>query len=158
AGLYDIVTRRIPNWLTLCILLTAIVFRALEGFAALGSGLAAAMCGLALALALFKLGALGGGDGKLLIGVSAFLGLERLQGGLLTIGVLGGLLGVLEAARRGVILPAIYNAGNMLRRWFTLGKTGERRTLDSPGAIAVPYGVAISAGAILWWLWGGSVP
>ena len=44
--------------------------------------LAGALCGLVLALLLFKLGALGGGDGKLLIGVGAFLGLERLLGGL----------------------------------------------------------------------------
>jgi prepilin peptidase CpaA len=158
AGLYDIWTRRIPNWFTLCTLAVALALRAVEGLAPLGSGLAGALCGLLLALALFKLGALGGGDGKLLIGVGAFLGYERLPGALLTIGVLGGLLGVLEAARRGVILPAVLNAGNMIRRWLTLGRTGEQRTLKSPGAVAVPYGAAISAGAILWWFWGWEIP
>lgn len=157
AGLYDICTRRIPNWLTLCMLVTALVLRTSEGFASLGSGLAGGLCGLLLALVLFRLGAVGGGDGKLLIGVGAFLGYRELPGALLTIGVLGGLLGVLEAVRRGVILPAMYNAGNMMRRWFTLGRSGERRTLESPGAIAVPYGVAISAGSILWWFWGGTL-
>jgi hypothetical protein len=56
-----------------------------------------------------------------------------------------------------VILPAMYNAGNMMRRWITFGKSGQRRTLESPGAIAVPYGVAISAGSILRWFWGGTL-
>jgi prepilin peptidase CpaA len=157
AGLYDIWTRRIPNWLTLCMLVVALFLRAFAGLAPLSAGIGGAFCGLLVALALFKLGALGGGDGKLLIGVGAFLGYERLPGALLAIGVLGGLLGVLEAVRCGVILPAVVNAGNMIRRWFTLGRSGERRTLDSPGALAVPYGAAISAGAILWWFWGGAV-
>ncbi len=124
----------------------------------MGVGLGGALCGLLLALLLFKLGALGGGDGKLLIGVGAFLGLRELPGALLAIGVCGGLLGVIEAVRRGAILPAMVNAGGMLRRWFTFGRSGARRTLESPGAIAVPYGVAISVGSILWWFWGGNSP
>jgi hypothetical protein len=29
--------------------------------------------------------------------------------------------------------------------------------LNSPGAVAVPYGVAIALGAIVWWFWGGQI-
>ena len=158
AGLYDIWTRRIPNWLTLCMLVIALVLRSYAGFAALGAGLAGALCGLLLALVLFRIGAVGGGDGKLLIGVGAFLGYRDLPGALLVIGVLGGLLGVFEAVRRGVILPAIFNAGSMIRGWLTLGRSGTQRTLESPGAVTVPYGAAISAGSILWWFWGNALP
>ena len=61
----------------------------------------------------------------------------------------------LEAVRRGVILPAVFNAGRMMRYWLTTGRSGEQRTLTSPGAVAVPYGVAIALGAIVWWFWGG---
>jgi hypothetical protein len=65
---------------------------------------------------------------------------------------------VLVAVRRGVILPAVLSAGGMIRRWLTLGRSGETRTLQSPGAVTVPYGVAIAAGSIVWWFWGGPWP
>ena len=157
AGLIDLRSRRIPNRLTLGILVSGLALRSLEGFESLAVGLGGAALGLALAVVLFGLGALGGGDGKLLIGVGAFLGYEDFVGALLLIGVLGGLLGLSEAIRRGVILPAAVNAFGMIRRWFTLGRSGVARTLDSPGAVAVPYGVAIALGAIVWWFWGGQI-
>jgi prepilin peptidase CpaA len=158
AGWIDLRTRRIPNWLTLGILVVALVLKLFGGLGLLASGAIGAALGLALAVVLFGLGAVGGGDGKLLIGVGAFLGHERFVGALLLIAVLGGLLGVLEAVRRGVILPAVLGAGAMIRRWLTLGRSGETRTLQSPGAVTVPYGVAIAAGSIVWWFLGGPWP
>ncbi len=147
-------TRRIPNPLTLAMLIAGIALRAWVGIPALVDGLLGAALGLLLALVLFRLGALGGGDGKLLIGVGAFLGGRQFPAALLLIGVLGGLLGVAEAVRRGVILPAVLNAGRMMRYWLTMGRSGEQRSLTSPGAVAVPYGLAIALGALVWWFWG----
>jgi prepilin peptidase CpaA len=153
----DLRSRRIPNRLTLGILGCGLLLRAVEGLGSLSAGLLGAGLGLAIAVVLFGLGAVGGGDGKLLIGVGAFLGHERFVGALLLIGVLGGLLGLVEAVRRGVILPAALNAAGMVRRWATFGRSGEARTVDSPGAVTVPYGVAIAAGTIVWWFWGGPI-
>ena len=155
AGLLDLRTRRIPNWLTLGGLLAALVLRAATGVHPLLDGLAGAGLGFGIGIALMVLGALGGGDGKLLMAVGAFFGLRPFVGALLLIGVLGGLLGIVEAVRQRAILPAVYNAGGMLRRWATLGRRGDAvRTLDSPGAVKVPYGVAIALGAVVWWVWG----
>ena len=153
----DLRSRRIPNRLTLGILGCGLLLRAVEGLGSLSAGLLGAGLGLAIAVVLFGLGAVGGGDGKLLIGVGAFLGHERFLGALLLIGVLGGLLGLVEAVRRGVILPAALNAAGMVRRWVTFGRSGEARTVNSPGAVTVPYGVAIAAGTIVWWFWGGPI-
>jgi len=37
----------------------------------------------------------------------------------------------------------------------TFGRIGDRRTLSTPGAVTVPYGVAVAAGAVTAWLgWG----
>lgn len=157
AGLSDLRNRRIPNWLTLAILVCALVLRAADGLSPLAAGTGGAALGLAIAVVMFGLGAMGGGDGKLLIGVGAFLGYEDFVGALLLIGVLGGLLGIAEALRRGVILPSAMNAVGMVRRWITLGRGGVARTLDSPGAVTVPYGVAIALGAIVWRFWGGQI-
>src|SRR5215207_852064 len=134
----DLRSRRIPNRLTLGILLCGLALRAVEGMGPLTIGLLGAGLGLAIAVVLFGLGAVGGGDGKLLIGVGAFLGYERYLGALLLIAVLGGLLGLVEAVRRGVILPAALNATGMVRRWLTFGRSGVTRTVDSPGAVTVP--------------------
>jgi prepilin peptidase CpaA len=157
AGLADLRNRRIPNKLTLGILVCALVLRSFDGLSSLAAGTGGAALGLAIAVVMFGLGALGGGDGKLLIGVGAFLGYEDFVGALLLIGVLGGLLGLAEAVRRGVILPSALNAAGMIRRWVTFGRRGVTRTLDSPGAVTVPYGVAIALGAIVWWFWGGYI-
>jgi prepilin peptidase CpaA len=154
----DLRSRRIPNRLTLGILMGGLVLRAVEGLGPLAAGLLGAGLGLALAVVLFGVGAVGGGDGKLLIGVGAFLGYERYLGALLLIAVLGGLLGLAEAVRRGVILPAVLNAVGMVRRWLTFGRSGLVRTVETPGAVTVPYGLAIAAGTIVWWFWGGPMP
>lgn len=154
AGLWDLRTRRIPNWLTAGSILSALVLKGLAGPATFWDGLTGAGLGLAVGLVLFALRALGGGDGKLMVAVGAFVGYERMPGALLAIGVLGGFLGLGEAIRRRVILPSLYNAADMLRRWVTFKRAEEPRTIESPGAVTVPYGVAISMGAIAWWFWG----
>jgi prepilin peptidase CpaA len=155
AAAFDLRTRRLPNWLTLGGLLAALMLRAATGVHPLLDGLAGAGLGFGVGLLCMVLGALGGGDGKLLMAAGAFLGLKPFVGALLLMGLLGGLLGIFEAVRQGAILPTIYNAGGMLWRWATFGRRGDAaRTLDSPGAVKVPYGVAIALGAVVWWFWG----
>ena len=154
AGICDLRTRRIPNRLTGAGLVLALALRAAGGLGALSEGLAGAGFGFAVGLLLFAIRALGGGDGKLMVVVGAFLGFDRMVGALLAIGVIGGFLGLGEAIRRQVILPSLYNAVAMLKRWVTFNRTTEMRTIESPGAVTVPYGVAIAAGAIAWWFWG----
>lgn len=154
AAAFDLRSRRIPNPLVGGSLVLALLLRGSLGLAPLLDGLAGAGLALAVGLLLFALGGFGGGDAKLLIVVGAFLGFRPTVGALLLIGVLGGLLGLFEAVRRRSILPAAYNAAGMMRRWVTFGRSGERRDLQSPGAVAVPYGVAIAAGAVIWRFWG----
>ena len=156
AGL-DIRTNRIPNVLTLGGLISGFLLRAWGGADELAHGVLGAGLALLVALPFFAVRALGGGDTKLLVVVGAFLGEGRLIGALLLIAVLGGLIAVAEAVRRGVIVPVVLNSMDMMKRWLTLGSTGTQRSLSTPGAVSIPYGVAIALGAMVWWFWGGNV-
>ena len=101
---------------------------------------------------LFALGGLGGGDVKLLAAVGAFLGPGKLVTALLAAGVVGGAMALAVAAWRGALAATLARTGGLLLRWLTLGRAGDSRTLGAPGAVTVPYGVAIAVGAVVGWL------
>jgi prepilin peptidase CpaA len=151
----DVRTRRIPNGLTIAALLAALALRAVFGLAALLDGVLGAGLALALLLPLFALGGVGGGDAKLLVAVGAFLGPGGFLVALLVTAVAGGIISVVYAVRRGVILPVLLNTRGLLKYVFTAGRGGERVTLETQGALSIPYGVAIAAGAIFA-VWYGS--
>lgn len=148
---WDIRARRIPNWLTITGLAAGIALRAALGVGAAGDGLAGAGVALLVGLLLFALGAFGGGDAKLLAVVGAFVGLGGLLEAGLLIALLGGLFAVVDGVRRGVILPLLMNSWSMVKAWGTLGRAGSTRTLQTPGAEAIPYGVPIAVGAVVSW-------
>jgi prepilin peptidase CpaA len=75
AAVIDVRSRRIPNWLTFGLILAGLS-RAIVvgGGAGLGHAATGLLAGAAPAIVLFTLGALGGGDVKLLAGVGAWVG------------------------------------------------------------------------------------
>jgi prepilin peptidase CpaA len=147
----DLRERRIPNWVTVPGLLAGLVTSAAveSGFPI--SALAGSCLGLLIALPFLALGALGGGDAKLLAAVGAFVG----PGGLLSVALYGalagGLLAVGSAIRRGTFISVLLNSGRLFVHLITLGRHGERFGLDSPDAHTVPYGLAIATGALATW-------
>ena len=65
------------------------------------------------------------------------------------------LLAVTTTARNGTLIPTLRRFRELLFFFVSFGYVGDRRTLATPGAAAVPYGVAIAAGAMTAWLgWG----
>ena len=95
---------------------------------------------------------------KLFTAAGAFLGGWGFVYALIVSGLIGGVLGLLYAARRGVLIPAFLNLKDLAVNAVTLGKAGQRMTLESPGAVTVPYGTAIAAGSLVVWfaLYGGA--
>lgn len=157
AALHDVRTRRIPNGIALAGVLAALALRLAAGPDAALEGLLGALLGLAVGFALFALGVLGGGDGKFLMAVGAFLGHRQLLAGLVVIALVGGVLALFEAARRGVLGQALRRTGSTLLHLGTLGRLGWRPTVRPEAAaeaISVPYGVAIAAGALITWFFG----
>ncbi len=147
----DVRTNRIPNTLVVVGLCLGLASRAVLGWAALASGVIAAASALALGVGLFAVGAMGAGDGKLMAVVGAFLGIELGATALLAAAMLGGVLALGMAVRRGVILPVLVGTRELALWLVTFGRKGERVKLDSPGAVSFPFGVAIALGSLLTW-------
>ena len=152
---FDVRQRRIPNWLTVGGTVAALVLRSFIGLDALWSGLAGGAVGLSLGVLLFAIGAMGAGDGKLLAAVGSSLGLTVFVQALPLIAIAGGVLALVVTTWTGTLIPTLLRFRELITHVVSLGRMGERRTLATPGAVTVPYGVAVAAGAAWGWLvWG----
>jgi prepilin peptidase CpaA len=155
----DVTTRRIPNWLTVSGIVAGLAVRALMGLAPLGGGALGLAVACLLALPFFATGVLGGGDAKLMMAVGAFMGPADILRASLVIALVGGVVALIEAARRRMLVPTLASCGLLIVSWVTLGRRGrgQGRIIGGGERLAVPYGVAIAAGSLLWWFGGGLV-
>ena len=154
----DLRFRRIPNWLTVSALLAGLAIRLFWGGGAeLRSGLLACAIGFGLSFPLFLARALGGGDVKFLAAVSSLLGMDHLWTALLATALAGGLLALFVAIRRGAVQRTFVLTGRLVRsivtRWTHRDYSIPRQTLTTPGALTVPYGLAIAVGAVVGFYW-----
>jgi len=124
AAVSDCAARRIPNWLTYTLILGGLChsFTAGTGVGPLGSLLGMTV-GLALTFVFFAVGAMGGGDVKLLTALSLWIAPLPFLNLLIMMALLGG------------VLTIVFGAWHVMRR--------------QRDKLAIPYGVAISM-AGLW--------
>lgn len=138
AAFIDVLTFRIPNWLTAGVALAFGLFAAAGGLSmdALPSHLAAGAAVFAAGAILFTRGVCGGGDVKLLAAAALWAGVDGVWQLLLVTALAGGALAA--ALLFGRYLPIDNLSG--LKPWM--------RRLLSPNE-GVPYGVAIAAAAVV---------
>lgn len=154
---FDVRERRIPNALTVVGAGLGLALRVPLGSGAVIDGAAGVGVAVLVALPPFAFGFLGGGDVKLWGAAGAFLGLERLFGAALLVALAGGVLALAEATRQRVLRRAMANTWGFAKDWMLFGRAGSAVTLRRPGTLSVPYGIAIAAGCLVWWFFGGAV-
>ena len=148
-AVYDVRTRRIPNWLTGSGVLVGL---ALHLFIGGWRSMSAAALGALLAGTLFLLfyigGGLGAGDVKLIVAVCCLAGWGGLGNVLLGTALLGGVLAIGLALVHHRLKETFVNMGRLL---VYHGKSGLRPhpdlNLANPRTLRLPYGLAIAAGA-----------
>lgn len=138
AGLRDLTSYIIPNWISL-VLLAAFVPAALAlglPMGQIGLHLAVGLGGLVLGMALYALGWIGGGDAKLFAAAALWIGWPALVLYVAVVCMAGGAFAVLLIGLRSAWLRPFIPSGPA---WFgRLVEPGEN----------VPYGVAIAVGAM----------
>lgn len=138
AGLKDLTTMTIPNWISVALLAGFVPAALLVGLgpAQIAVHLGVALAALAVGAGLFALGWLGGGDAKLMAAASLWLGLGGAVHFILWTALIGGLFSVLLLAVRARVTPVL-----------AVGPAWLSRLLQPKGDI--PYGVAIAGGALV---------
>ncbi|MBF0246684.1 MAG: prepilin peptidase [Alphaproteobacteria bacterium] len=129
---------RIPNWISLTILAAFFPMAAVSGLplADVPWHVAAGLVTLVAGFTLFAFGLLGGGDAKLMAACALWIGWRDLWLFVLAVLLVGGVLSLLVILlRKGL---------GLWPQWLVAHASG----LFTPNK-AVPYGIAIAAGALL---------
>ncbi len=151
AGWLDWRSRRIPNWLTVT---GSIAGLALNSFVAHWRGFEAGLEGAGLALGLLLplvlLRTLGAGDWKLMGALGAFWGPGPILMVLLVSVFVAGIMAMVEVVRLKRVKETLRNMVILVHGVFTFGvRPGSPISLDQPGVLAIPFGVAAAFGALL---------
>lgn len=138
AGVLDLTTMRIPNWLVVALLAgyAAAAPAAGLGLYPIGYAAAVAMIVFVAGFGCFAMGWIGGGDAKLAPVAVLWLGADHALIFLMWTALLGGALTLLQLAFRRAPLPAAWSRQDWIVRLHG-------------GAAGVPYGIAMAAAALV---------
>src|SRR5689334_20223499 len=160
AAVYDVLYRRIPNWLNLSgivlgLLLNSFLYQGTSSSPLGFSGLFFALKGLGLAFAvyvvLYALRAMGAGDVKLMAAVGAIVGWEDWFGIFIVTAVIGGIMSLVLVIIRGRLKKTMFNVGFILSEMKS-GRPAylknEELDVRSKKALGLPHGAVIAVGTV----------
>jgi prepilin peptidase CpaA len=163
AAAEDLRSRRIPNWLTFSLMLSGIAqSAAFSATCSPGASLLGLLVGFALPFVLFAMGALGGGDVKLLAGIGAWFGPTAALNTFVIAAVLGAVMVVAQAVAQRRTKVLFRNTAVLAVNLAHVGDVGldhakatgqSCRSVDRPLPYAVP--VLIAMGILVARSWRG---
>jgi prepilin peptidase CpaA len=147
AAIWDIWTRRIPNVLTTSALVAGLIYNAY--MSNLGQSLLGCIVGLVAGIALFHLGAVGGGDVKLVGALGAMLGFEPWLTAMFVAIFVAGLVALVRVIHRRLLGRTLWNMLDILKNLFTHGFTAHPEVhVNNPSIVRSPFGVAAAVGTL----------
>ena len=143
--------RRIPNWLTYPAIPGAIVLHAVAGgWSGARLSLLGTALGLGILLPFVLIRSLGGGDWKLVGGLGAFFGTQRLITVLILTLLINGFMAICMIIWKRRVGQTLRNLGRMTAAFLSLHLPGGDLTIDNPEAVKVPFGVAAAIAVLIY--------
>jgi prepilin peptidase CpaA len=155
AALFDVLYRRIPNWLTVSGVVLALAMNTLIG--APEAGLVFSIAGLAVAfgiyVALYALRAMGAGDVKLMAAIGALVGWERWFGIFFITALIGGAMAIILVVLRGRLKKTLFNVSFILSEMKS-GRpaylANEELDVRNKKALGLPHGAVIAVSTVFY--------
>jgi prepilin peptidase CpaA len=146
----DVRRGRIPNWLTYGGAVAALAVRCVvSGWPGLNDGVLGLLLAGGIFYLLFLLGAMGGGDMKLMATVGAWAGIVQTVSILIVSAIAGGILAVLYMiSRRQVRQTLVNSAALILHHWTSGIQPHPVLNVREPSTMRVPFGLAVAMGTL----------
>ena len=147
AAAADLKWRKIPRAFTVPALVAGLLFHIKYG--GFLSALEAAALGFVIGVILFKLGAIGGGDVKLMTALGGMLGMGEWMFAMEVAVFAAALIGLGQAIRAGRLRQTISNVGETVR-WIAHRGATAHPTINVGNAslLRAPFGVAAALGTL----------
>lgn len=150
-AVFDVRTRRIPNFITFPGILCGLILHfVVGGWRDLGfAALSCLICG-GIFLVFWLAGGMGAGDVKLMAAVGCLGGLSNAAWLLILTALAGGVMAIAYAAWRGRLRETLLNTGAIAVHHRTEGLTPHPAlNVSSAWTLRLPYGLAIAAGSVI---------
>jgi len=155
AAVFDVLYRRIPNWLTVSGVLLGIALNAFIGppEAGLVFSLAGLAVGFGIYAVLYALRAMGAGDVKLMAAVGALVGYQRWFGIFFITALIGGVMALILVVSRGRLKKTFFNMSFILSEMKSgrpayLGN--EELDVKNKKSLGLPHGAVIAVSTVFY--------
>jgi prepilin peptidase CpaA len=144
----DLMWKRIPRQLTTGAAAVGLIYHARYG--GFLSALVAAAAGFAVGVIFFRMGAIGGGDVKLLAALGSLLGLALWAKAMFIAVIVAAVIGIVVAASQRALLRTLRNSLTLLTSLPSRGLAPHDAIhLHSGMGVRAPFGIAAAAGTLV---------
>jgi prepilin peptidase CpaA len=150
AAIYDYKFRRIPNGVTVPAIIAGFVLHSvLGGWGGFHSSLWGFVLGGGVFLVFYVLGGMGAGDVKLMGGIGALMGADKILAIIILTGLTGGVIAVGKMIRERSVGATIFRCKLIILGNSRAARIYSRNVHEYISKDTIPYGIAIAVGTLV---------